>query len=63
MIACLIFAQLNPKVNKALWDKDGVIQLQDPTKPFPVGLDNAPVRLLLAAGDDGLLISRCDGCS
>jgi hypothetical protein len=35
--------QLNPKLNKSAWDKDGRIVLADPTKPYPVGSDNAPV--------------------
>lgn len=37
--------RLLPKIDKNPWTESGVLTLKDPTKPFPVGADNAPVIL------------------
>jgi hypothetical protein len=37
--------RLHPKINKALWSSEGGLGLGDPSKPFPVGSDNAPIIL------------------
>jgi len=37
--------RLHPKINKKLWTKDGTLGLNDSSKPFPCGADNAPIIL------------------
>jgi len=37
--------RLDPKINKKLWTKDGSLGLNDASKPFPCGAENAPIIL------------------
>lgn len=49
--------RLNPRINKAAFEQDGVIVPTDATKPWPVGSDNAPVilRWRLQSSDESLV--------
>mmetsp|Transcript_21812 Transcript_21812/g.30821 ORF Transcript_21812/g.30821 Transcript_21812/m.30821 type:complete len:533 (-) Transcript_21812:18-1616(-) len=37
--------RFNPKMDQKKFQSDGILQLKDPAKPFPVGSENAPVIL------------------